>query len=161
MPQTCTLCRHPRREEIDTELVEAKATLRNTAVRFGTSPATLIRHREHLPRQLARAVEIAEATRADSLLERTRQLEDDARRLLAKAEATGDLRVAIAAVKVALDVVALLHKVADEREGILVNDPEWIGLRDRILDALEPHPEALSAVMAAIDDRPVPKALPV
>lgn len=150
MPAVCSLCRRPEREAIDTAIVEGRDSLRNIALRYGTSAPTVLRHREHIPRQLARAAEVVEVTRADSLLERTRQLEDDSRRLLAKAEGEGDFRAAIMAVRAALDVVALLHRVNEERRESLAEDPEWTALRDRIIDALESHPAARDAVLEAL-----------
>lgn len=118
----------------------------------GIGEASIRRHAEHIPRTLALAAQAAEETRADDLMERTRGLETDARRLLAKAEREGDFRAAIAAVRAALDVVELLHRVASERKaeaGALLSSPEWFALRDRIADALEPFPEAMEAVRLA------------
>lgn len=155
MPPVCSLCRHAEREAIDAAIVEGRDSLRNIALRYGTSAPSVLRHRAHIPGALVLAQEAAEVTRADSLLERTRRLEDDARRLLAKAEAEGDVRAAIAAVKTALDVVALLHKVAAEareKESDLVDSPEWERLRGTIVNALVRFPEAFDAVWKAVDD---------
>lgn len=155
MPPVCSLCRHAEREAIDEALIRGKDSLRNVAKRYGTSPASLLRHRGHIPGTLALAHEAAEATKADTLLERTRSLEEDARRLLKKAEAESDYRCAIAAVKTALDVVALLHKVAAEareRESNLLDSPEWEQLRGTIVNALVPFPEAFDAVWKAVDE---------
>jgi hypothetical protein len=32
----------------------------------------------------------------------------------------------------------------------IVSSPEWVGLRDRVLEALRPFPDALDAVLAAL-----------
>lgn len=152
MPQVCSLCRHPQKAEVNAALVAGSDPLRHIAARFGTSTGSLRRHREHIPRALCRAAEAAAETEADDLLERTRTLETAARRLLRKAEEDGDLRAAIAAVKAALDVVELLHRVAAEQKseaGALVSSSEWRALRERIYDALERFPEALEAVRMA------------
>ena len=155
MPPVCSLCRHAERQAIDAAIVEGRDSLRNIALRYGTSAPTVLRHREHIPGALVLARKAEEETRADDLLERTRRLEDDARRLLAKAEAEGDFRAAIAAVKTALDVVALLHKVAAEAredESALVDSADWKRLRSTIANALMPFPVAFDAVWKAVDD---------
>ena len=150
MPAVCSLCRHAEREGIDAAIVAGRDSLRNIALRYGTSAPSVMRHREHIPGALVLARKAEEVTAADSLLEKTRTLESDARRLLAKAEAEGDFRAAIAAVKTALDVVALLHKVAAEEETDLLAHPVWLRLRRKMADALAPFPDALHAVLEAI-----------
>jgi hypothetical protein len=47
MPCSCTICTHPQRTAIETALVAGDA-FRMMAKRFGTSPAALFRHKEHL-----------------------------------------------------------------------------------------------------------------
>ncbi len=55
MPRPCTICTHPEREAIDKALV-ASESYRNVSVRFGTSVASLQRHKaEHIPVLLATA----------------------------------------------------------------------------------------------------------
>lgn len=155
MPKPCSLCASPRRDEIDAALVAGRDSLRNIAERFGTSAPTLLRHRGHVPERLALARRDAEVRSAESLAEKLSRLEDDLRRLLAKAEGEGDFRAAIAAVKTALDVVALLHKVAaeaKEHESDLLDSPEWVRLREVIVAALQPYPEAFCAVWKAVDE---------
>jgi hypothetical protein len=152
----CSVCRHAERPAIDSALVSGEP-FRDIARRYATSKDALSRHREHLARGLVLAREAENATRADDLLERTRSLERDARRLLAKAEKEGDFRAAIAAVRTALDVVALLHKVAKARDltdaelraRFLASD-EWKRIRDTMVEALRPFPQASEAVGLAL-----------
>lgn len=55
MPRPCTICNHPERGAIDKALV-ASESYRNIAVRFGTSVASLQRHKaEHIRALLATA----------------------------------------------------------------------------------------------------------
>lgn len=151
MPRVCTVCSLPALAEVDAAIAEGRGSMRGIARQHRVSPDALERHaKAHLPAAIVKAHEVAEETRADSLLEKTQRLEEDARRLLAKAEADGDFRAAIAAVKTALDVVTLLHRVASERQS-LVASPEWIAFKSRLLDALEPFADARAAVIAAFD----------
>lgn len=61
MPRTCTVCRHRRRQEIDSALLVGRP-FRNIAKQFGTSRMALCRHKAHLLASLAKA---ANATEAD------------------------------------------------------------------------------------------------
>ena len=112
MAMRCTICSREDRAEVDAAIMGGKP-LRDIARRHGTTKDAVNRHaKAHIPAKLARVAEIVEATEATTLFEKIRQLEADSRRLLAKAEAEGDLRAAVAATKTALDVVALYARVA-------------------------------------------------
>ena len=154
MPPVCTLCRRPDRAELDAALVAPAEPLRNIAARFGTSPATLLRHKGHLPRALVVAREAEAVTQADTLLEKVHTVEADARRLLEKAERSGDFRCAIAAAKTSLDVIEMLLKVREseeDRTAALIKSPQWLELREVILTSIEPFPPAFDAMLAAIE----------
>lgn len=72
MPQTCTICQHNRREEIDRALVDGES-FRNIAQRTGTSTTALHRHKtQHIPKSLALARETAEEVQAGTLFDRLR-----------------------------------------------------------------------------------------
>jgi len=67
MPRVCTICTHPECEAINRALL-AGEPFRYVSVRFGTSPAALVRHKaDHIPAHLAKAEEAKEAAQADSL----------------------------------------------------------------------------------------------
>lgn len=152
MPKACSLCASPRRDEIDEALLSG-ATLRNIAERFGTSPQTALRHRAHVPERLALAKREAEVQSAETLAEKLRRLEEDLRRLLAKAEGEGDFRASIAAVRTALDLAALAHKVSETRVDSmekLLDSPEWREVETTVAEALAPYPDAAEAVARAL-----------
>ncbi len=98
MPQTCSVCRHVQRQEIEEALL-AGEPLRNIAKRSGTSPATLLRHRPHIAAAVVRAIEETDRDRAADLLGKARDLEREAKRLGEKAEREGDVRAALLAVR--------------------------------------------------------------
>jgi hypothetical protein len=125
--------------------------MRGIARKHGLSDDSVSRHaKSHLPKTLAVAATARAEAQAGSLLERVRAAEEHARRLAFRAEADGDVRGAVAGLRVLLDALELLGKVAAEAESNLVESPEWLALRSRIADALEPFPEALAAVRAAV-----------
>lgn len=99
MPQICKVCRHSQRSEIDQALV-AGESLRNIAGRFGTSASALHRHKcNDLPMALSRAVEAQNAVAASDLLSQVRTLASRAEAILGRAEASGDLRTALLAIR--------------------------------------------------------------
>jgi transposase-like protein len=155
MPRRCTVCDYPERHSIDEALVIG-APYRSVAKRFGLSESAVYRHKtEHLPAHLLKAREVEEAARADDLLEQVRHLQTRALDILDRAEETGDLRTALAAIAQARGNLELLGKLAgelDERPVVNLHvSPEWLELRAVIVGALEPHPAAHRAVLRALE----------
>jgi hypothetical protein len=155
MPRRCTVCDHPERHGIDEALVTG-APYRSVAKRFELSESAVYRHKtEHLPAHLLKAREVEEAARADNLLEQVRNLQTHALDILGRAEKSGDLRTALAAISQARGNLELLGKLAgelDERPVVNLNiSPEWLELRAVIVGALEPHPAAHRAVLRALE----------
>jgi len=156
MLRRCTVCDHPKKHSIDEALVSG-APYRSVAKRFGLSESAVYRHKtEHLPAHLLKAREVEEVAQADDLLEQVRSLQAHALDILGRAEKTGDLRTALAAISQARGNIELLGKLAgelDERPVMNLNiSPEWLEVRALIVGALEPHPEAHRAVLSALED---------
>ncbi len=156
MPRTCTICAHPERDEIDFALVGGESA-RSIAGRYRTIDERAIRrHRSnHIPAGLAMAHEAEEVASADNLLDQVRDLQARALSILDKAEDSGELGIALRAIREARGNLELLGKLAGElNENAVVNihlSPEWMELRVRIVAALEPHEEARSAVLRALE----------
>ena len=155
MPRRCTVCDHRERHSIDQALVTG-APYRSVAKRFGLSESAVYRHKtEHLPVHLLKAREVEEVAQADDLLEQVRHLQAHALDILERAEETGDLRTALAAISQARGNLELLGKLAgelDERPQVnLLVSTEWLELRAVIIGALSPHPGAREAVLRAIE----------
>src|SRR3712207_1308223 len=155
MPRRCTVCDHPERHSVDETLV-TRAPYRSVAKQFGLSESAVYRHKtEHLPAHLLKAREVEEVAQADDLLEQVRNLQVHALDILDRAEKTGDLRTALAAISQARANLELLGKLAgelDERPVVNLNiSPEWLELRAVIIGALEPHPAAHTAVLRALE----------
>jgi hypothetical protein len=156
MPRTCSICSHPARDQVNADVVAGTA-LRGIARRFAVSEDALLRHRmAHLPVALTRAHEAAEVAHADSLLDQLRGLEAKALAILTHAEEAGDLRTALLAIGQARNCLELLAKLEGELENAntTVNvtlAAEWPVLRQRIVGALEPFPEARQAVLVSLN----------
>ena len=124
MPRRCTVCGHLERHGIDEALVSG-APYRSVAKRFGLSESSAYRHKvDHLPAHLLKAREAEETARADDLLDQVRHLQTRALDILERAEETGDLTTALAAISQAWGNLALLGKhagVVDDRPVVNLN----------------------------------------
>ena len=114
------------------------------------------RHKaNHLPAKLAMAQAAEEVAEADTLLDQVKGLQSRAYSILGRAEEAGELKTALSAIREArgnLELLAKLLGELDERPVVnLTVSPEWLQLRAVIVGALEPHPEALGAVVGALE----------
>jgi hypothetical protein len=155
MPRVCTICRHAQRPAIDRALVSGEP-YRHIAERFGTSATALTRHKaDHLPAALAKAHEASEVAAADDLLGQIQELRRKAIELLGKAEKAGDYRTALMGIREARACIETLLEVEgelDRRPTVnLVLSPEWIALRASIVAALQPYPDASTALVHFLD----------
>lgn len=156
MARHCTICDHPRREEIDTALIE-NIGYRAVAKRFGVSESATFRHRNaHLPLVMLKAHEAEAIIRADNLLGQVQTLQERAMRILTEAEDSGDLRIALQALREARGNIELIAKLMGQlNESVTVNvASEWPLLRSVILNALDPFPEVknhLATVLSEVD----------
>jgi len=99
MPQPCTVCHHPRLEEINTALVSGTPRLR-IAKTFGLKePAVRYHAGRHLPEYLGLAHRASEVATADRLLEKVRRTVGRLESLVDKADASGDPRTMLLAVR--------------------------------------------------------------
>ncbi len=136
MARACTVCTSPSRSEIDAAIVEGRVPKSGLARKHGLSVDALERHaKSHLPIALLKAADAEEATSAGNLLERVRAAEVHARSLARQAQEEGDLRAAVAGLKVVLDALALLDRVAE-----------------RLAEKRETEPRTLAEFFARIAD---------
>lgn len=155
MPRKCTVCAHPDRDRVDEALVSPSQALRNVAQRFGLSPWALWRHLSaHIPEELAQAASARRVASAEELLSRLEHYLEEAEHFLLEAKARGDSQAGLRAIAEARKTCEVLLEVAGELDRStqlrIALMPEWVELRTRILEALEPYPEARKAVMEAL-----------
>ena len=160
MPRKCTVCFHSSRDAIDQALIR-RDTFRHIAARFEVSTGALVRHADdHLPATLLQAHKAADVAHADNILGEVLDLRDHALEILDKAEKVDDLRAACSAIREARGCLELLGKLAGQlQDGPTINvfmSPEWLTIQTAILQALEPHPDARQAVVAALDLPAIP-----
>ena len=154
MPQPCTICTHPERDEFDRAILANEPNCR-IASRCDVSEIALRRHKAgHIPPALAKATDAAEVAHADTLLGQLAELRADARRIGGKAEDAGDLKTALSGIRELVRIVELTAKLVGELDdqpvvNVLVA-PEWLLVRATLLDALRDHPDARTAVAASL-----------
>jgi hypothetical protein len=140
MASPCSICRLPSAGSID-ELLRAGRSVRSVAVELGLSRDALGRHaRAHLGRPSA-SPPPAPTNGLDPLDELVAALR--VRALAGHPSDTREYRLALAAQSDA-------QHAAPPRTD-LASEPEWLAIRARLLEALEPFAEARLAVVDAIE----------
>ncbi len=114
--RTCSICNHPERSEIDKALVTRSTSYRNVSERYGVSVGALSRHKaNHLPRlvEAAKASEAAQAvTSCVALIDELDRLLSRSLAILEAAEETGQLRVALQAIREARETIKICADLA-------------------------------------------------
>jgi hypothetical protein len=153
MPRTCTICTSPEREAINQALV-ASEPYRHIAARFGTSTGALQRHKaDCLPVVMVKSEQARQVAHADDLISQVKGLRSKAIGILMKAEASGELKTALMGIREARACIELLAEMEGEINRQPVNiliGPEWLKARTVLVQALQPFPEARTAVAAAL-----------
>lgn len=148
MPAECTVCAHPDREELDAGL---RAGLAKTelARRHELSRDAIGRHERngHVATTLSLVASTAEpgSLGLDALVQRVEAV-------LTAAEQDGRASSAVAAAR---ELRLLYGELAKQNpQGVstvdYATDPAWLRTRQAIVDALDPFPDARSAVVAAL-----------
>lgn len=154
MARSCVTCAHPSLTEIDRAIV-AGEPLTRVAVRFGLTESTIRRHSaEHIPDALAKSQQAADVARADSLIDRLRGLGKTTMEVLKEARDEKDGEIALKAIarcEKQIELMARLLGELNESPTVQISlSPEWLALRGRLLAALEPYPDARTAVAKAL-----------
>jgi len=154
MPRVCTISTHSERAAIDTALLD-NTPLRDIAGQYGVSKSALARYRNNrLPAALTHARDAEESSHADGLLRQVRDLQARALTILDSAEAAGDLRTALAAIREArgnLELLArLMGELNDQATVNVIVSPEWQRVRAVVIAHLAPFPDARAAVASGL-----------
>jgi len=165
MPQTCSICKHPRKKAINAELVRG-ASYRDIAGRFGVSSSAVERHMDHVAELVAKKRDSAEESIAEELQGELRMLRGETLAVLERAktmgDTAGDCSTCERAPRLALQAVSRLERQAELQARLLgalqdrtvvhssLFDEDWVRLRAVLLDALRPFPEASQAVLDAL-----------
>lgn len=152
MPRHCSICEHPRRDDVDDALLRNE-TLRKIAKRFETSITALHRHRQsHIPKALAKAREAQEVVRGDSLLDRLRQLNAETQDVLRAAKSQRNHELRLKAISRAEKQLELEGKLLGELNDGVTTNINIAVIAPLILQALESYPEARVSVARALKE---------
>ena len=116
MPRRCTICDHTERDQIDRALVRG-AAFRHIAARYDVSTTALQRHKaEHLPAALVRARQVGDVISAADLVALLTRLYGRTERIYQRAEAAGNDRVALLAIREGVKVLAVALRAVETNE---------------------------------------------
>jgi hypothetical protein len=154
----CSVCKHPKRAEIDRLLLSGEGTNRSIAKDYGLNHNAVQRHRSrHIAPALVKAKEHREIIEANSVMGDVQMLRTRAIALLDQAESEGDVKLACTALREVRGIIELLAKVSGELETKteinIIQNNTWIEIRTCVIDALKPYPEARNAVVHALEGR--------
>lgn len=154
MAKPCSVCVHAEADKISAQLIEG-ATLEALSKAYKLSVTALHRHKQqHIPLSLTKAQVAQEIAAADSLMDKITELDRKAENIYQKAIKADNLNAAIGAVRELRGVTELYGKITGELTSQNVTNiivaPEWVSLRNVILVALDPYPEARRAVIEAV-----------
>ena len=114
MPRVCTACAHAERDSVDHALIRGEP-MRRIAAEHQLSETAVRRHAaRHIPAALVNAGEAREACRGERLLGEVMALQGKALELVAQAEAEGDVRAAVVALKEARECVEMRARIGAE-----------------------------------------------
>lgn len=118
----------------------------------GTTRTTLYKHRrECMSRVIAAASVYADVQQGLDTLRTAQDIVANAKRLGDLAEADSDLRTALLALREMARGTELFARLTGELQDTgPIADPRFFTVRDRILAALRPYPEAMRAVFEAL-----------
>jgi hypothetical protein len=133
MPRPCSVCRRTDRGSIEAALLGGES-LRNIAERFGTSPPTLLRHREHVSTSLACAKARREEDLGDELATELGEIRRAAWAAKDLAEKTGDVRAVLGALKLLLEHAEVAARAAETSAGELafLKTPTWRQIKEDV-----------------------------
>ncbi len=154
----CKCGQYPGHLELDKAYLNNEISLQQYADKVGCTKTSVERHvKGHLPDALLKAKEIEAVANGDTLLDELKKARDRTYTLLDKAEAAANTKIYGAPVAYLKEIREQLKFIA-ELEGRIAAQPtvnilvlpEWLTLREQIVIALRPYPEALEAVRNAI-----------
>jgi hypothetical protein len=154
--RACSICSHPRRDEIDRDLVMGRRTQSEVARQIGCHQTSVSRHvRNHLlPRVHRQALSDTDLADFDVLTE-LKQLYIQMKNHLQRAEEADNWHAIRALHSEARRDLELLAKLVGQLdEGAVANlaiSPQWLEVRAVVLTSLAPYPEARRVVAQALE----------
>jgi len=151
MGRRCTICTHPQAEEINAALDDS-TPVAEIARTFGVQRPSINRHRgTHLAARIDPVALNLRVSELSSTLDQVDSLAEEADRIRRAAESSGDLRLALQAVRELASLVEMAAKLRGEMPEEATVNVVQIAQWPAVMAALGPFPEARRAVVDAID----------
>lgn len=153
----CKVCRHPKRSEIEKQLAARALTTVEVAKIVDCHNSTVSRHMLRCVAPNVREFVRAKAKERQSLnvLDQLRQSHQTTLQILDAALSEGKDRVALKALEVELKQLELNARItgqfSDAPQVNLMMAPEFVKLKQVIVDRLLPYPDARLALSEALD----------
>ncbi len=156
MPQVCTVCSSGHRDEIEDAYLAGTAKTRIAAT-YGVKEQAVRYHlKEHLPELLALARDAERYARADTLLDRVEDLQRRTEAALTKAEEADNPFATfrgISEMRRNLELIGEVTKELDRTPTLHLHlNPEFVAIRNAIVLAVAPFPEAAQAISQAMTE---------
>ena len=160
MPLPCIFCCSQERVPLEKKLVAGAITQLEAAEALKCSRASVQRHmKNHTPNNLKYAVEVRHVD-PDGSLDVARHLMQshaDLRSIFTEALKNGDVRNALKALEVEIKQLTLSAKLqgnypSDAPQVNILMSPEFVKLKQVIVESLSDYPDALPVVSARIDE---------
>jgi len=156
MPE-CKLCKHPQRTDIETAIATNKRSMSSVAKELGNHKSTVSRHMKlHCSKK---ALAAAEANDLQEGLDVVKALTASHSRVLSifdDALADSDRRAAIAALECEVKQLTLMGKLtgafSDQPQVNFLLNPEFVRLKQVMIETLEPYSDARLALSEALDE---------
>lgn len=156
----CSICKDSRIDEINSRLA-CDGKLAEISREFAVSEDALQRHKDKcIIKSLIASPNTKDVINGDNLLDQLQKARDKAIELLDMAIAAGDTKVYGAPSNYLREIreqiklwAELEGRLASQPQITIINNPEWIELRTKILVALDPYPQAKGALVRAIRGR--------
>lgn len=148
MPRPCSICNHPRANEINRELASGESDEGIARGFAGISADAVRRHRinNHIPKKLTKATEVREVTQANTILQQVVDLKKEFKALMKSAKKDGDRDSFIKAGREVFRGIELLAKIAGE-----LNDNGKIQTNVQVNIALQSAEREI--LLAFVDER--------
>jgi hypothetical protein len=152
VPQTCKICKHPKRKEIEKEIVSGIAK-RVIAGRYKVGRESVDRHKAHIRQVIKKVRDDRDIKAGKSAFETFNDMVQEAERKYRNAQ--GMLQVGW--FREWRSMIELGFKLGMEAQrektiGPLHDHPRWVFLRTTLMNVLSAFPDARKAVAGALKD---------
>lgn len=153
MARICSICSHPKRDEIERAITSGGRSISKIAQDFGVNYDALYRHYKvgHIPVSIMTASENEESERGESLSDLARRTLRTMITIMDDALGEGDRKVALMAADRVEKYIRLLQDMGAEEGGKISDTEEWSQFVSVIGELQDTHPEIGAMITARLE----------